>query len=143
VMALLMRHDWPGNVRELQNEILRMLVLTEDDTLGAELLSPALRFPRAALPHPARPPLAQPYGSLHAPPTPATQDNATAEPLPEDGSMQERLDTLEARILAQTIARCGWNKSLTARELGLSRVGLRAKLERYGIVPEAVHRPQP
>ncbi|MFT8891523.1 MAG: sigma-54 dependent transcriptional regulator [Acetobacter papayae] len=68
VMALLMRHDWPGNVRELQNEILRMLVLTEDDTLGAELLSPALRFPRAALPHPARPPLAQPQGTLHAPP---------------------------------------------------------------------------
>jgi two-component system response regulator HupR/HoxA len=57
--------------------------------------------------------------------------------------MQERLDMVEARILAQTIARCGWNKSLTARELGLSRVGLRAKLERYGIVPDAAKRPHP
>nr|WP_242402559.1 helix-turn-helix domain-containing protein [Komagataeibacter kakiaceti] len=37
----------------------------------------------------------------------------------------------------ETIVRCGWNKSRTARELGLSRVGLRAKLDRYGIVPDA------
>jgi two-component system response regulator HupR/HoxA len=26
-----------------------------------------------------------------------------------------------------------WNKSRAARELGLSRVGLRSKLERYGL----------
>jgi two-component system response regulator HupR/HoxA len=55
----------------------------------------------------------------------------------DSGTLQERMDALEADVLMETIARCGWNKSLTARELGLSRVGLRAKLERYGIVPDA------
>ncbi|MEM9250597.1 MAG: helix-turn-helix domain-containing protein, partial [Pseudomonadota bacterium] len=31
-----------------------------------------------------------------------------------------------------------WNKSRAATELGLSRVGLRAKLDRYGIEPHAL-----
>jgi two-component system response regulator HupR/HoxA len=33
----------------------------------------------------------------------------------------------------ETLVRCRWNKSKAADELGLSRMGLRAKLERYGI----------
>ena len=37
------------------------------------------------------------------------------------------------RILRETITRHRWNKSRAAAELGLSRVGLRAKLDRYGI----------
>ena len=39
----------------------------------------------------------------------------------------------EMRILRETITRHRWNKSRAAAELGLSRVGLRAKLDRYGI----------
>ena len=37
------------------------------------------------------------------------------------------------RILRETLTRLRWNKSHAAAELGLSRVGLRAKLDRYGI----------
>jgi two-component system response regulator HupR/HoxA len=37
------------------------------------------------------------------------------------------------RILREVLARQRWNKSRAAAELGLSRVGLRAKLDRYGI----------
>ncbi|MEE3624068.1 helix-turn-helix domain-containing protein [Nitrospirillum sp. BR 11752] len=44
---------------------------------------------------------------------------------------------MEARIIRETLIRHRWNKSQAARELGLSRVGLRAKLERYGL--ENVH----
>ncbi|MCU7854449.1 MAG: hypothetical protein KZQ79_01940, partial [Candidatus Thiodiazotropha sp. (ex Lucinoma borealis)] len=32
-----------------------------------------------------------------------------------------------------TLIRHRWNKSQAAKELGLSRVGLRSKLERYGL----------
>ncbi len=41
------------------------------------------------------------------------------------------------RILRETLTRCRWNKSRAAAELGLSRVGLRAKLDRYGIAAPA------
>jgi two-component system response regulator HupR/HoxA len=118
VMDVLVRYAWPGNVRELQNEILRMLVLAESDCLGLDLLSPMLMG--------VGPVTVTPQAPLAAEPT-----------VHDSGTLQERMDALEADVLMETIARCGWNKSLTARELGLSRVGLRAKLERYGIVPDA------
>ena len=51
------------------------------------------------------------------------------------GSLKDRVEMLEARVLRETLVRHGWNKSRAAEELGLSRVGLRAKLERYGLEP--------
>ena len=39
-------------------------------------------------------------------------------------------------MLRGTLQRLGWNKSRAAQELGLSRLGLRKKLERYGLDAE-------
>jgi len=50
-----------------------------------------------------------------------------------EGTLRERIETLEACILRESLIRHRWNKSRAAKELGLSRVGLRAKLERYGL----------
>jgi two-component system response regulator HupR/HoxA len=43
------------------------------------------------------------------------------------------MEALEARVLKETMIRHRWNKSRAASELGLSRVGLRNKLLRYGL----------
>jgi two-component system response regulator HupR/HoxA len=43
------------------------------------------------------------------------------------------MEALEARIVKETLIRHRWNKTRAAEELGLSRVGLRSKLERYGL----------
>ncbi len=103
-------YHWPGNVRELQNEIKRMLVMATGDYLGAELLSPQV---------------------LRAAPQ---EDEAKLDWLmTQEGTLRERLDSLEARIVKEALIRNRWNKSKTAKELGLSRVGLRNKLERYGL----------
>ncbi len=104
------RYCWPGNVRELQNEIRRMLVLAEDEWLSADLLSPRV---------------------LRAAPVEETQETEVLAGL--DGTLKERIETLEKRILRETLIRHRWNKSQASRELGLSRVGLRSKLERYGL----------
>ena len=50
------------------------------------------------------------------------------------GTLKDRVEQIEMRILCETLTRLKWNKSRAAAELGLSRVGLRGKLERYGIV---------
>jgi len=111
-LACLEAHDWPGNVRELQNEVTRMLVLATGDRLGADLLSPhVLRGAASA--------------AAKAAPAAAAGD-AT-------GPLKDRIERMEAMILMETLVRCRWNKSRAAEELGLSRVGLRAKLDRYGI----------
>ena len=53
--------------------------------------------------------------------------------LPGSGTLQERLDAIEAMVLRETMLRHRWNKTRAAAELGLSRVGLRAKLQRFGL----------
>ena len=50
-----------------------------------------------------------------------------------NGSLKDRLEMLEARVLKEAMVRHRWNKTRVADELGLSRVGLRAKLGRYGL----------
>ncbi|TVT53036.1 MAG: sigma-54-dependent Fis family transcriptional regulator [Sedimenticola thiotaurini] len=109
-LACMQAYHWPGNVRELQNEIQHMLVMGNDKTLGAELLSS--RVLRAA----------------------PKEDEAQMDALATlDGSLKERIESIEARILRESLIRHRWNKSQAARDLGLSRVGLRSKLERYGL----------
>ena len=103
-------YQWPGNVREMQNEIKRMLVLGQSDYLGSDLVSPHI---------------------LHATPEESVADMELLTGI--EGTLKERVETLEARILKETLMRLRWNKTQTAQELGLSRVGLRNKMERYGL----------
>ncbi|MDD5250735.1 MAG: sigma-54 dependent transcriptional regulator [Rhodocyclaceae bacterium] len=110
-LACIGAYRWPGNVRELQNEIQRMLALGEGDWLGAELLSP--RVLRAAAED--------------------GQERELQLLAGLDGSLKERIEQLEARLIKEVLVRHRWNKTRTAEELGLSRVGLRQKLARYGM----------
>jgi two-component system, NtrC family, response regulator HupR/HoxA len=59
-------------------------------------------------------------------------DELTAA-LPASGSLADRLDVIEAMVLRETLLRHRWNKTKAAAELGLSRVGLRAKMQRFGL----------
>ena len=109
-------YPWPGNVRELQNEILRMVALADGPLLEAGLLSPRVAA----------------GGALTAAPEEAP--GGWADGL--SGNLRERMEQLELRVLQAAMRRHGGNKSRASRELGLSRVGLRAKLNRHGIVDE-------
>ncbi len=112
----LCRYAWPGNAREVQNEIYRMLTLAQEAELDADLLSPRVVAAVAADP---------------VAPTVVTGNG--------DGSLRSRLDAVEERILTEALQRHGGNKTAVARELGLSRVGLRGKLERLGLAGRRDH----
>ncbi|MGB0905368.1 MAG: sigma 54-interacting transcriptional regulator, partial [Mangrovicoccus sp.] len=105
-------YDWPGNLRELENEMIRMLIFSQDAILGPELISRHI---------------------LQAAPISTPDDSALDMVLTSSGSLKDRVEQIEMRILRETLTRLKWNKSRAAAELGLSRVGLRAKIERYGI----------
>jgi two-component system response regulator HupR/HoxA len=110
-LACIAAYPWPGNVRELQNEILRMLALSDTPRLGADLLAPRI---------------------LRTPAVDQQEDELLLL-LGGQGGLKERMDALEARVVKETMIRNRWNKSKAAVELGLSRVGLRNKLVRYGL----------
>jgi two-component system response regulator HupR/HoxA len=108
--AVLVGYPWPGNVRELRNEIARAVALGDGALVSAASFSPRLLQGQAGR-------------------TPA----AAAANLPASGTLQERLDAIEAMLLREAMLRQRWNKTRAAQELGLSRVGLRAKLLRFGL----------
>ena len=115
VRANLLAYPWPGNIRELKNEIYRAVALSDGLTVSASSFSKRV---------------------LHGQPgmaTPQHQGNG----LPQGGTLQERLDAIEAVILRETLLRLRWNKTHAAKELGLSRVGLRQKLARFGLEGQA------
>ena len=111
-IEFLENYCWPGNLAELRNEVTRMLIFSQSPVLGAELISRNI---------------------LQAVPGQEDVDTANDPALAVDGTLKERVEMVEMRVLRETLTRHRWNKSRAAAELGLSRVGLRAKLERYDI----------
>jgi two-component system response regulator HupR/HoxA len=112
-------YDWPGNLPELRNEVTRMLILAQDLVLGPELISRHI---------------------LQAAPGESGADRTAGDLGTLSGTLKDRVELMEMRILRETLTRLTWNKSRAAAELGLSRVGLRAKLDRYGIEPHAAQK---
>ncbi len=100
---LLLSYAWPGNVRELQNEVERLVLLSEPETeIGPELLSDHIRQ-RRRLSH-----------------------NANA-------NLKSAVRDLEEQMIRETLAQFEQNKSRTARALGISRQSLLEKIHRMGL----------
>jgi transcriptional regulator with AAA-type ATPase domain/tetratricopeptide (TPR) repeat protein len=106
---VLREYAWPGNVRELENVMERVALLGEEAIVGAERLG--LAFP--------------PGGRSLAAPAP----DAPAPAPPEGDDVTELRAALE---------RTGWNVSLAARRLGISRNAIRYRMEKHGLRPGQV-----
>lgn len=111
-LAALLAYPWPGNIRELRNEISRAVALSEGEEMGAAAFSSRVLRGQAGR---------------------SVQTQAHAQALPSSGTLAERLDAVEAMLLRETLLRHHWNKTRAALELGLSRVGLRGKMKRFGL----------
>jgi transcriptional regulator with PAS, ATPase and Fis domain len=110
-IAAMQRYPWPGNIRELENEIERCIVLGGDlDELPEDLLSQRMRDAAGA---------AQPRNRA------AAYERA--------GSLKDAVEQLERDLINQGLIRTHWNKSQLAKDLGISRSNLIAKVERYGL----------
>jgi len=118
VLQRLQAHAFPGNVRELENEIRRMVALAADgEFLARKHMSPefARLFPAHRV------------------------DVGQPDFLKGKNTLKEKVESLEAHLVAQSLLRHKWNHSRAARELGISRVGLANKIKRYKLDHEGLH----
>jgi two-component system response regulator HupR/HoxA len=113
VMEKFMLYHWPGNVRELENEIKRMIAISDGGTFIAEVnLSPHIASLKIKV-------------------------NSIDKDLSLNGqTLKQKVEEIEAKIIAETLVKQRWNQSKTAAELGLSRVGLANKIKRYELASE-------
>ncbi|MBI2602508.1 MAG: sigma 54-interacting transcriptional regulator [Deltaproteobacteria bacterium] len=101
----LLSYHWPGNVRELENEIERLYVLAgEEPTLSADDLSARVGD----------------GGGVKVVET-------------QTGKLKDVLEQVEFEMIREGLNRTHWNKSLLAKELGMSRANLIMKVEKYGL----------
>jgi two-component system response regulator HupR/HoxA len=101
-------YDWPGNVRELENEIKRMVAVSENGQLVTlEHLSENIKS--------LKPKTSLAFTKL------------------QGASLKETVEKLELTIISATLQQFRWNQSKAAKELGISRMGLSNKIKRYGI----------
>ncbi len=105
-LTTLMAAPYTGNVRELENEIQRALTLADPNSfIKPEHLSDRIKEQSSQL---------QPVLTRH-------------------GSLKEITESVEKHYIMETLKKNNGNITHSARDLGLSRVGLQKKLHRYGI----------
>lgn len=105
VMLTFMHFPWNGNIRQLKNTIERMIILTDDDTLRSEHLPNNFAV--------------------------STRINKVDRPIDDDLEIFQ-IEDEQSRIIAALQKTYG-NKTAAAKLLGISRVTLYNKLEKYQI----------
>ncbi len=110
VLKVFMHFDWPGNVRELENEVYRLVALSQEEEIEPELLSTHIR-----------------YGGV-----PKPRAVARAGRIDED-TLRKAVARAEAEVIMQALERTNGNRTKAAKLLGLSAAGLIKKMNRCGL----------
>ena len=130
-IKLLNEYSWPGNIRELENSLERIVLISDKEIIGQKEIESILdeekvRSAQQVNTGANAPAAAQPDG-----PSPAS-----AAQLPEnsiDLTEIKTLKELEYEAIVIGLARTNWNLTLTAQQLGISRMTLYRKLDQHDL----------
>ncbi|MBM7622526.1 phosphoenolpyruvate hydrolase family protein [Sporohalobacter salinus] len=111
VLDILMEYDWPGNVRELKHTIDRAAILSEDNIIKAENLPNNFRVYSEKL-------------------NSASQQTNILE------GLYKNVEIVEKQIILDSLKRNNWNRTETAKVLGITRKTLYNKMKKYNIKNE-------
>ncbi len=107
-MSRLCSYDWPGNVRQLCNVIERAVLLNRSGRIGVDDIGVVLKDSRLT----------------------AVERQQLVIELPPQGIT---LAEIEVQVVKQVLNACDWNKTETARFLGISRPRLRRIIDNAGL----------
>ena len=126
-LAFLQSQPWPGNVRELENVVRQSLLLARGYAISLDhVRQTATR--RAAASAAAAPSLTAWIAELLA----AAKRGET------EGIHGSILEEVERELFSQAIGQAQGNQAKAARWLGISRLTMREKLQRFGLHPGQV-----
>ncbi|QDE40819.1 sigma-54-dependent Fis family transcriptional regulator [Luteibacter pinisoli] len=126
-LAALEAYQFPGNVRELENILERAMAMCEGDTIEADdLMLPQ----RTSLPTDASPATAggMPVPNAATPAGPPAPRNPAS-----DGSLEDYITNIERDTIIKALEESRYNKTATAKKLGITFRALRYKLKKLGI----------
>jgi DNA-binding NtrC family response regulator len=112
-LELLVTYDWPGNIRELKNHMRRAVLFSS----GGEL------SPKDLLVH---------GGHTSEKPAAVSIPHAIGTPLTR--TLAEKVASTEQELLEQALQANNYKRTVTAKALGISRVGLYKKMKKYGML---------
>jgi transcriptional regulator with GAF, ATPase, and Fis domain len=107
----LLDYHWPGNVRELRNIVERAAILCDGGLIAAEHLA-------------LRPAPTAPLTIVAPAPAPAAAETV---PVASD------LNSVERALISRALKDAGFNKSVAAKTLGLTRAQLYVRLRKHGL----------
>lgn len=136
-LGALTKYPFPGNVRELENLLERALTLCESTHIGADELG---------LPTP-QPTIGDNSASdwqvgvvedggaaLVDPSSDASSSRNISQPSGQPGqSLEAALETVEKQLIVDALERSRWNKTATAKRLGISFGALRYRMQKLGL----------
>lgn len=128
-LEALSKHSFPGNVRELENILERAFALSDGETITAD----DLQFSSAVASTSAGP-AEETSSTDHATSISAAGNTDSKSHLSNaKGDLEAYLEAIERDILSAALEESRWNKTATAKVLGISFRSLRYRLKKLGL----------
>lgn len=115
---------WPGNIRELENVIKRAIVLSKGNIINEEMIAEEFQQTREA------------QGDQSSPTGNSMLDLESAIEKHEGSIHEKVMEVTEKNLITEVLQKTGGNQVKASKMLGISRMMLRNRIDKYGIKVE-------
>lgn len=134
----LSEHRWPGNVRELENVVRKSLIDAQGRTISLEIVTKAITaasYAKSSEPSSSSPQTSGRNQNLTIL-VQKTLEEASEGKTDDQGAFPFLVEKIEEEMFRQAVEFCHHNQSKMAKLLGLSRLTVREKLDKYALLPK-------